>query len=305
MRFSCAALAFVLATLPAAAQEDEIRDLVADLGADEFQVREEAMTRLEAIGEPALVSLEEATASNDAEVSRRAKILVQKIRFALLDREGVWKKLVEGNPWSDTRAFAGATVEFHLDAESRPMARWTVHGSGRPILSQEEIPVELDGRRMKAKERAFTYDAETGVLLDAECVAFRMTPNGWQQPAWNALQFAESALDRREALWAMRSGEFPAEWDDMSIVTDLFRDPDPEVRAYAAFFVGWHRNDRIRQGLRELLKDPEAIVRREAVEALGRGGEPQDAERIRSLTEDPDDGVKRHARAALEALEKR
>jgi hypothetical protein len=71
----------------------DLDKLIADLGGPKYRVRENAMTALRVIGEPALPSLEKASKSDDAEVARRASLLQKEIgttaaerRQALLDK---------------------------------------------------------------------------------------------------------------------------------------------------------------------------------------------------------------------------
>src|SRR5262245_4608154 len=61
-----------------------IAALIAQLGSENFQERQAATRSLEAIGRPALAALREAANKNaDAEVSRRAKGLVERIENGL------------------------------------------------------------------------------------------------------------------------------------------------------------------------------------------------------------------------------
>jgi hypothetical protein len=57
-----------------------VQKLVRDLGDDDFATREDASTKLNLIGEPALPFLEKAAESDDAEVRRRAGELATEIR---------------------------------------------------------------------------------------------------------------------------------------------------------------------------------------------------------------------------------
>jgi hypothetical protein len=81
----------------------EIDKLIADLGADEFKVRESATDRLWIIGERALPELEKALKATDPEVRRRAKDLYEQIGTAALERR---KTLVKEGPWKLRPSFA-------------------------------------------------------------------------------------------------------------------------------------------------------------------------------------------------------
>lgn len=60
--------------------EQDIRDLIAQLGSQEFLKRKAAMLRLKLLGEPALPLLEQSVNSRDKEIARRSKSLVISIR---------------------------------------------------------------------------------------------------------------------------------------------------------------------------------------------------------------------------------
>ena len=66
----------------AQASKVEIDKLIAELGADEFETREAATTKLALIGDAALPALEKAEQSDDAEVRRRAAELRSSIQAA-------------------------------------------------------------------------------------------------------------------------------------------------------------------------------------------------------------------------------
>jgi hypothetical protein len=65
---------------------DKIARLIRQLSSDNFEERAAASKALEAIGRPALPALRQAEASDDAEVRRRAKGLIQAQR----DQESIW-----------------------------------------------------------------------------------------------------------------------------------------------------------------------------------------------------------------------
>lgn len=60
--------------------DEEIQQLIEQLGAREFKVRKAATLRLNLLGEPALQHLEQSALSKDEEVARRSKSLLLKIR---------------------------------------------------------------------------------------------------------------------------------------------------------------------------------------------------------------------------------
>jgi hypothetical protein len=72
--------AFLRKQTPEMATTEKIKALIAKLGHDEFDVREQATKDVAALGAPALPLLEEATKSDDPEVSRRAEYAVAQIK---------------------------------------------------------------------------------------------------------------------------------------------------------------------------------------------------------------------------------
>ena len=134
----------VLAAAAAAQELDPVGGAMADLRSEDYEAREDAMRRLEDLGERAVPALEAAAREPDPDLQRRVGTVLSTIRLRRLDRDGVWPALAGGNPWRDTLAFAGATIQFRIDGSGAPSAWWVLHGSGEPIVSQEELPVALE-----------------------------------------------------------------------------------------------------------------------------------------------------------------
>ena len=63
--------------------KEEIAALVKQLGHDDFDKREEASQKLEAIGQPAEAALQEASKSKDEEVRRRATEILDKFKYGI------------------------------------------------------------------------------------------------------------------------------------------------------------------------------------------------------------------------------
>jgi len=73
-------LFFTIAAGPATAPAPkEVDALIAQLGHDDFRIREEASTKLQKIGKPAIPSLKQAMSSADPEVQSRAEMLIKRI----------------------------------------------------------------------------------------------------------------------------------------------------------------------------------------------------------------------------------
>jgi hypothetical protein len=110
------------------ATKAEIEKLIADLGADDFEVREAASTKLGLIGEAALPYLGKAEKSDDPEVRRRAAELSRSLRVAADLRKGeLARGLVK-------KAFR-PTFTLKLDAEKRGDVR--VHLLGMRVGAED------------------------------------------------------------------------------------------------------------------------------------------------------------------------
>ena len=68
---------------PAAPTKEQIAKWVAQLGDNDFAVREQATKKLWEAGQPAEAALQAAAKSDDAEVSRRAKDILEKFKFGI------------------------------------------------------------------------------------------------------------------------------------------------------------------------------------------------------------------------------
>jgi WD40 repeat protein len=106
-------LAVALGLAPAAAPpyQPRVARLIEQLGSDEFALREQASRALEAVGQPALPALRQATCHADPEIRHRAQRLLRKIEVAL---------------YHQLRTFPGGNKEVYCVAFSR---------DGRTILS--------------------------------------------------------------------------------------------------------------------------------------------------------------------------
>jgi uncharacterized protein (TIGR03067 family) len=167
------------------AQRERIATLIQQLGHKEFARREAASKELDAIGEPALDALRTAAADADAEVSRRARLVVKSVtaRADLEKLRGTWYTVstsyqgattgldkrdtitYDGTKYTQSRAgrvFDEGTIEI-VDAAGRPKqidytvtdglnkglhARsiYTVDGDDHKICSvQGDRPAEFSG----------------------------------------------------------------------------------------------------------------------------------------------------------------
>jgi len=172
------------------AGQAEIAQLVKDLGADDYEVREAAGTQLALIGEPALDALARAEKADDAEVRRRAGELKAQIeQVANLRKQELAKGLLK-QAFHPQFAFkekaeerAGAAVH-HLgvafDAQDAPFAVWMKDLFG-PDWNRLRIAVVGDkvvillGSDVGLFDQAIglARDGKPGLEADAALAAFR------------------------------------------------------------------------------------------------------------------------------------
>jgi uncharacterized protein (TIGR03067 family) len=136
-------LCWLLLAAPAGTpQAAEIDRLVRQLGSPQFAEREAAVARLETIGEPALEALRKAAGSDDGEVRRRTRALVEAIEAKDYQRlEGTWECVPEGSP----RLVVGTGGHITFDRGTRVAMTFNLaptqtpkeidfHHRGRPVL---------------------------------------------------------------------------------------------------------------------------------------------------------------------------
>ena len=114
------ALAGLVVADPVPWSAEEVARLIGQLGSDDFDTREAASTRLEAIGEPALEALRRARdESGDAEVRRRARDLsdaepvVQDLEARLHALNAI--DPAHGEPVQGQRYLVGQEFKAHTD----------------------------------------------------------------------------------------------------------------------------------------------------------------------------------------------
>ncbi len=129
-----------------------IRRLVAQLGSDSHEAREDAEKRLAEIGAPAVSAIWEATKSGDPEVARRARRLMEQLPGDAFPRE-VRKFVDEGTPATALDLPGWDALRELLDSDDRP-AR-TLYA--RMFLAEDEL--------LRA-----TADAKAAVAGDDEAV---------------------------------------------------------------------------------------------------------------------------------------
>jgi hypothetical protein len=107
--------------------EHEIRSLVSQLGSAAFSVRERAMKRLEETGEPALDALYDAKNAGDAEICKRAQMLITSIEWKVMPVKtvnGMQFRLVVDKTWSAPKAGGKRKINIGLEVKNISDRAW-------------------------------------------------------------------------------------------------------------------------------------------------------------------------------------
>jgi uncharacterized protein (TIGR03067 family) len=171
-----------LAAGPDAPDAASIARLIRQLGSPEFAEREAATRRLEAVGEPALEALRQAGASEDPEVRRRARELVEVIAARDYRKlEGTWECVPDGSPRlviKDGQAVfergTRVSLRFVLAPRQEPKTIDFVRDgrlvlAGLYALEGDELRVCLSVRNDRQRPRAFARAGDP----DAVTLRFR------------------------------------------------------------------------------------------------------------------------------------
>jgi WD40 repeat protein len=152
--------------------EKTIRDLIAQLGDDSFDKREEADKKLAAIGEPALELLRQAAKANsDAEVRQRAEGLMRTIAKSFFQEtrrfDGHARKAL---PWVSRVVLTPDGGQMISSGFDYTLRCWDI-ASGKPVFVIEMksnswgLAISADGKRLIAGGEAKVvgvFDAKTG-----------------------------------------------------------------------------------------------------------------------------------------------
>jgi hypothetical protein len=181
----------------APASKAELEKLIADLGSDEFDVRESASTKLGLIGDAALPYLAKAEQSDDAEVRRRAAELSRSIKQAAELRK---KELAEGLA---KKAFR-PTFVLKRDAEKRAganvhlMAMRFAEGAPYPAAMKDLFGPEWDRLRVAVVNKQVVILLGSDLaLLDEAIGNVREGKPGLERSAALAEFHKQAAPERR------------------------------------------------------------------------------------------------------------
>ncbi len=300
----------LLVPVPCAAGEPDPEQLIKQLGADEYRVREEATRKLRALGTAARAALEKGVRSKDPEVRERAGMLLSEIVWKLppelAARLGEFGRRFSGyvkaseparlQLLSDLRSRAPAEAEPYLlqaaKEQTGPQARaWLAGllGIYRSAAAEKALLAASRGEDRFCRAQAATaLGGFEGKKATARLLGMAIDDDPTVRRA--ALQ----ALGRRGPLGA---GAAPA-------VLKRLGDVDETVRAAAAEAAGRIGDRRALEALWKLTAASEGSVsaRVRAIEAAGRlaaRDEKRVAARLAKLLDDPLPAVRSTALAAL------
>lgn len=227
------------------ADADAIDKLIAQLGADSFQKREEAMRRLIAVGPPALAALrrmaEDKRADPDVRLrAARAAYAIATVKFEMVRRLG------EHQGESNNPAFRRATRvalspdgKYVVTTGTDNIRYWDL-ASGKQIRAfgaikqgYRSVSFAPDGRRILAggrRGKVHLFDVHTGKLLH------EMT--GHNQEVWgvlftaDGLQALSGSFDRTIRVWDTATGKQVRAFTGVSdLVRSLALSPDGKLLA--------------------------------------------------------------------------
>ncbi|MHB1423010.1 MAG: WD40 repeat domain-containing protein [Gemmataceae bacterium] len=230
MRIATCLLTLVVFALSAAARDDKpdkskppsqaesIDQLIAQLNADTYKEREEAIRRLIAVGAPALAALRRTADDKQADPDVRLRaaraayaIATVKIDMVRLLGEHVGQPNNEGSQWA--RRVALSPDGKHAVTAGGDCLRYWNLASGKQVRTFGDnkqgywaVSFSADGRRVIAGgNKVYLFDVNTGKLLHEMA--------GHSQVAWGALLSADGkqalsgAWDRSIRVWDTESGK--------------------------------------------------------------------------------------------------
>ncbi len=225
------------------------------------------------------------------------------------------ERLCRDDGWYDLSAFAGARHTFFED-ENGLRVRYVIFGSGEPIISDQILPVTVSGDTLSYGAERVVFDSRAGVLRTPWFEGHRMVPGGPVDYAFapllagkseraleEALEDADTVI-RREALAALVDERNRRGFDGFAAALPLLGDPEPSVRARAAWALSACRERAGVEGILALLGDEDPGVRCAAARALGWGslGGSAAVARLHTVQGDPVPEVRAAADWALGVL---
>ena len=225
------------------------------------------------------------------------------------EREWYW---LVSQDWTDFSTAPGGDYRFFDDNGERKVLH-RVHGSGRPILDTEALPVRIVGNALWIGDELWKIELDAEILTSPAITGARITPSGSEVPVLARAGSNDPAdfvlrlksklpLERREALWALAHAR---RFDSNTRLTEalpLLEDPELEVRLMATWALGVVQEPDAVPALQRQLTSPNAALRRESVRALDWIGAQHAGARagLEALADDPDPLVRIAVRRALE-----
>lgn len=269
-----------------AASDDVLRDLVEQLGSDRIETRGEALRKLETLGRAAIPALTKAAANPDAEISSRARALLDR----LMIREHLTPALEKSVPGIEARLLQGEWREVFVEvaADLRQPEQSRRFAGVRPE--------DLSPMALMAISRART---ETERCSVCEAVGRLKLKSAF--PALLDWLKDDQPVVRMSVVTAARDAgvrEYAA------AIRPLLEDPLALMRAVAAHTMGLFGDQASIPVLRKLLADPSPNVRWWAVQALGELKAADAASDLEKMSADADVSVRRIAADTLQAWRK-
>lgn len=258
-----------------------------------------------------------ATGAEHARLRAHFEALIEELLAEAPPSDGETWSFLAARSWFSAVEFAGATYAFLAGADGARRAQYSVLGSGVPVLSTEELPVELvlgdGGDAVRVGQRILRLDRAAEVLIDPRDFGARLTAaDGGVSPLLARRGFADEAgwvralaepdsTLRREALVAVARERSVSAGTRLPEALPLLQDPALDVRLAAVWAAGQVGEPEAAEPLLRLLSDPNAAVRRESVLALARlaRGDAAAQAQVAALSSDPDPLVREAVRRAL------
>jgi HEAT repeat protein len=243
----------LLMVLGSQVQEDttlRARELVAKLGSDRVEEREEAARKLEDLGSAALPELEKAVRSADVELSERSHLLLKRIRIRLrltpnlvARIPGIVERLASGDDHAWTAAFLEMADRITVEQDPPDTAARPAGGKG---MNRHTHTVTLPHP-----------DVGKALPLKGEDARVFVLP---------AILASKTAEERDSVFWVIEERNLHLSLPDL---LSLLKDKNSDIRSASIKMLARHGSEESRSEIRRALKDPMAGVRATATRSLG------------------------------------
>jgi HEAT repeat protein len=259
---------------PAAANNKEImvNEYIRQLGADDWQTRDNAQTKLEEIGEAAEPFLKKAQESIDAEIRNRAKDLLYIFAFKQVKFSDGFLKEFPHVHLDLLRFTAQKKFAFlHEIIDRNKNVNVTNHDLALLI---DGIFIEKGYQKLTGHEKCFIAGVIRGIYFESDPMGWTSSVSWWKpipESAPHLIEFLEDN-DYKVRLQAIESlGEFNLSTAHMPLIR-LLKDDVLDVRAKAAQVLGKIGASEALPFLCELLKDEAEEVQFKATRSMAQLG---------------------------------